>query len=69
MIKRIAHFRRSSATHICVSMISSDACDRIPYALPVQCLPYAGLKEMDVHSLVSSLCNEMVTLGMKVSGK
>ena len=50
-------------------MVSSDACDRMPYALPVQCLPYAGLKEIDIHRLVSSLCKEMVTLGMKVSGK
>ena len=50
-------------------MISSDARDRMPYALPVQCLPYAGLKEMEVRSLVSSLCKELVTLGMKVSGK
>ena len=69
LIKRIAHFRRSPATHIFVLMVSSDARNRIPYALPVQCLPYAGLKEMDVRSLLSNLCKEMVTLGMKVSSK
>ena len=69
VIQRMAHFRRSPATHIFVLMVSSDARDRKPYALPVQCLPYAGLKEMEVRRLVSSLCKEMVTLGMKVSGK
>ena len=69
LIKRMAHFRRDPATHIFVLMVSSDTRDRKPYALPVQCVPYAGLKETDVRSLVSSLCKEMVTLGMKVSGK
>lgn len=49
-------------------MVSSDARDKKPYALPVQWLPYAGLKEEDIHRLISDLCNKMVSLGMKVSG-
>ena len=69
LIKPMAHFRRDSATCIFVLMVSSDTCDRKPYALLVQCVPYSGLKETDVCSLVSSLCEKMVTLGMKVSGK
>ena len=69
LIRRMAHFRRNPASHIFVLMISCDARDKKPYALPVQCLPYAGLKEIEVRRLVSSLSKEMVTLGMKVSGK
>ena len=49
-------------------MISSDAQDKKPYALPVQWFPYAGLKEVDLRRVISELCKEMVSLGMKVSG-
>ena len=69
LIKRIAHFRRTPATHVFIMMISSETRDKKPYALPVQCIPYAGLKEADIRRLVTNLCKEMVTLGMKVSGK
>ena len=65
----MAHFRRNPGTHLFVLIISCDARDKKPYALPVQCLPYAGLKEIEVCRLVSSLSKEMVTLGIKVSGK
>jgi len=65
---RSTHFKRVPATHIFVFMISSDARDIKPYALPVQWLPYAGLKEEDIRRLISDLCKKMVSLGMKVSG-
>ena len=66
--KRIVHFRRVPATHIFVLMISSDARDKKPYAVPVQWIPYAGLKEEDIRKLVSNLCQKMVSLGMRISG-
>ena len=69
VIKRTAHFRRSPATHVFVFMISSEARSRKPYALPVQCVPYAGLKEVELRRLICDLCREMVSLGMNVSGK
>jgi len=69
VIKRVAHFRRTPATHVFIMMISSETRDRKPYALPVQCIPYAGLKETDIRRLVTNLCKEMVALGMKVSGQ
>jgi len=43
-------------------MISCDLYDKKPYALPVQCLPYAGLKEMELHTIVSNLCKEMISM-------
>lgn len=42
LIKSITRFKRKPATHIFVFMISSELRDKKPYALPVQCFPYAG---------------------------
>ena len=68
-VKRTVHFRRKPATHVFVFMISSALRNQKPYALPVQCLPYAGLKESDIRRLVSALVREMISCGMEVSGK
>ena len=67
-INRITHFKRAPATHVFVFIISSELRDKKPYALPVQCLPYAGLKEVDICCLVSALCGKMMSYEMKVSG-
>ena len=64
----IVHFRRSPASHVFVFMLNSDLRDRKPYALPVQCLPYAGLKKVDMRRLITDLCRTMVSFGMNVSG-
>ena len=40
-----------------------------PYAIPVQCVPYRGLKEEDTRALISALCKKMKSFNMKVSGK
>jgi len=66
--KRILHFKREPATHIFVLMISSDARDKKPYALPIQRFSYAGINEADLRRIISELCKKMVSLGMKVSG-
>ena len=57
--KRIIYFKRIPATHVFVFMISPEMRDRMPYAVPVQCLPYNGLKEKDILTLVSALCRKM----------
>ena len=48
-------FRRKAATHIFVIMISSELRNRKPYALPVQCIPYAGLNEESMRRLINEL--------------
>ena len=68
VVKRIAHFRRNPATHVFVLMVSSETREKKPYSLPVQCIPYSGLKEVELRRLVSDLCKEMTSLGLKVSG-
>lgn len=67
-VKGVVRFRRTPATHIFVIMISSELRDRKPYALPVQCIPYAGLNEGNMRRLINELVKEMVGRGMKVSG-
>jgi len=66
--KRIVHFRRIPATYIFVLMISSGSRDKKPYAVSVQWIPYAGLKEKDIRRLISNLCQEVVSLAMQISG-
>ena len=65
--KRTVHFRRTPATHVFVLMSSSDTRERKPYALQVQCIPYAGLKEVIIRRLITRLCETMNSFGMKVA--
>ena len=69
IVKQTPHFRRNTATHVFVVMVSSETWEKKPYSLPVQCIPYAGLKEAELHRLVSNLCKEMTSLGLKMSGR
>ena len=46
IVKQIAHFRRTPALH--VFMISLESRSKKPYALPVQCIPYCGLKDAEL---------------------
>ena len=67
-VKRVEHFKRAPASHVFVLMISAEQRNRKSYAVPVQCVPYVGLKENDVRNLVSVLCRQMIHYGMKISG-
>ena len=50
-------------------MVSSELRNHKPYAVPVQCIPYAGLKESDSRRMVTMLVQEMHMLKMKAAGK
>ena len=65
-IKQSTHQRRIAATHVLVIMISPEDRSKKPYALPVQCIPYAG---MPLQTLLNSLVKEMVDRNMSVAGK
>ena len=69
VIHGVFHFKYVAASHIFVMMISSELRNKKPYALPIQCLPYAGLKETNIRSMVRLVVQEMVKEGMKVAGK
>ena len=61
------HFQRSPATHVFVFMVSSESRSKKPYSLPVQCIPYAGLIEVELRRLINDLCKEMISLGTGLS--
>lgn len=69
VVKRTASFRRYPATHVFVMMVSSETREKKPYPLPVQCIPYTGLKKTELRRLISDLCKEMTSLELKVSGR
>ena len=69
VVKGVFRFKRTPAMHIFVLMISSELCNKKPYAVPVQFFLYAGFKEVDMRRIVTQLVQEMVCNEMKVAGK
>ena len=68
-VKSVMRFKRTPATHIFVLMISQQDRRTKLYALPIQCVPYAGLKERDIRRLVSTAAKVITDHGLKVTGK
>lgn len=68
VVKGVFHFKRTPATHSFVMMISFALRDRKPYAIPIQCFPYAGLKKSDMRRLVTSIVEVMTREGMQIAG-
>ena len=68
-IKSLSKHTRNPASHIFVIMISPEKRDMKPYAIPVQCIPYRGLKDSAVRSIINKLVKEMHNRGMAISGK
>ena len=66
IVKGVYRFRRIPASHV---FVSSELRNKKPYAVPLQCLPYAGLKEADMRRILKLVVQEMVKHGMKVAGK
>lgn len=67
-VRRVSRFRRTPATHILVIMISPEERNHKPYALPVQCIPYVGLGDLQVRAIIDKLIEQMTSRGMKVAG-
>jgi hypothetical protein len=44
---------------IFVFMISPDKRDKKPYAIPIQCIPYRGMKDTTLRRLTSQIVHEM----------
>ena len=42
LLRGLYKFERTPASHVFVFMVSSALRDRKPYALPIQCIPYAS---------------------------
>ena len=61
--------KRTPATHIMVFMISESKRVKKPYAIPVQCLPYASISDSKIRLLTDKIKLEMNRRGMKAVGK
>lgn len=61
--------KRTPATHIMVFMISESRRVKKPYAIPVQCLPYASISDNKLRLLTDKIKLEMNRRGMKAVGK
>ena len=68
-IRGITRYKRSPATHILVTMISQSQRNKKPYALPVSCIPYAGLTEAKARKHINLVVLEMTKRNMKVAGE
>ena len=67
-IKKLSKHQRTAATHIFVLMISTETIHHKPYALPVQCLPIAALKDRQARELANEVISSMLERNMKVAG-
>lgn len=55
LIKGVTRQQRIAATHCLVIMISPEERNEKPYAFPVQCLPYKGLKDRQVREITNKV--------------
>ena len=67
-IKNIVAHQREPATHIFVFMISPEERIEKPYALPIQCIPCAGIKEENIRQFLTKIVEEMYSRNMKIAG-
>ena len=68
-ITAFSKYTQTAASHIFVFMISPTKRDKKPYAIPIQCVPYRGMKESTLRKLTTQIAHEMHHRKMKVAGK
>ena len=67
-VMAVSRHRRIPGTHILITMVSPCERSKKPYALPICCMPYAGLTESKARTHIISGIAEMTERGMKVEG-
>ena len=60
--------QRVPASHIFVIMISSEKRNIKPYAIPIQCLPYASMNSSTMRRVLSNIVRLMKDRNMMVAG-
>ena len=65
----LTRYKRSPATHVLVTMISPSERSKKPYAVPVSCIPYAGMPEKNARMIINSIVEEMHKKRMNVLGR
>ena len=67
-IQGVTRHKRNKATHVLVTMISPSQRNKKPYALPISCLPYHSLTEIQARSHIKEVMSEMRKRDMKIAG-
>ena len=67
-VQRVSRYRRMPASHLLVVMIKAEQRKKKPYAIPVQCIAYEGLKDAEIRNIANIVAQEMHKRGMKVAG-
>ena len=67
-VKCTTRHRRHAATHMLAIMVSPEDRSQKPYALPVQIIPYIGMPEVTIRSLVNKVIKEMAVRNMPIAG-
>ena len=65
----ISRQKRTAASHVMVTLISSSQRKKKPYAVPISCIPYKGLSESKARSHINSVIDAMEQRNMKVAGR
>ena len=68
-LKDLFKKKRKPETDILVFLISESTRSRKPYAIPVECIPHAGLQDQEFRAIADKIKLEMTKIGMKVEGK
>ena len=61
--------KRICATHILVFMVADEQRNCKPYAIPIQYVPYKGIRDQEVRDLTKKIKIEMTKAHLKVVGK
>ena len=68
-VQRVVKYKRIAATHVMAVLISPEERSSKPYALAVQCIAYAKIKDKEVRNICNRVVKEMTVRGMKVAGR
>lgn len=66
-LSSVSRYKRTAASHVLVTMISPDARNKKPYAVPVSFVPYTSLTEVQGRRLINEVVKEMNERGMSVA--
>ena len=61
--------KRTCATHVIVFMVADEQRNSKPYAIPIQYVPYKGIRDQKVRDLTKEIKVQMTNAHLKVVGK
>ncbi len=68
-LKNLYKKKRTAASHVLVIMVAEEQRTKKPYALPVQYVPYASIRDQELRDVLADVKTVMTNMGMSVVGK